>query len=107
MGIILVFISQALQTDLPAGLAEHAQCQTRDSNTNSSLPCSASFYNSNSTVSSNDVTPKDFGHGLLFWLVLLFMLFVLLVLAFHPKYRRVNAERKAKFEESVYIQSRE
>ena len=99
MGIALVFISQALQTDIST---EHAQCQTRDTHT-SHLPCPSSFYKTNSTLSGS-ITPKDFGHATLLYLFLMSGLFLLFVITFHPRYRRVEAEKTAKFEESVYIQ---
>lgn len=102
MGIVLVLISQLLQTDIST---EHAKCQTQDSHTNTStLPCSSSFYSDNSTTLSSEITPKDFGHATLLYLFLMAGLFLLFVITFHPKYRRVEAEKTAKFEESVYIQ---
>ena len=106
MGIALVFLGQLLETELPADQVGRANCQTRDSHTNSSLPCSSSFYNSNSIVNSgNTVTPYDFSHAMLLYLSLVTCVLVLMVVAFHPKYRRISAEKKAKFEESVHIQS--
>lgn len=102
MGIVLVFISQLLQSDIST---EHAKCHTRYSHTNTSdLPCSSSFYNNNSTTFPSAITPKDFGHATLFYLFSMAGLFLLFVITFHPKYRRVEAEKTAKFEESVYIQ---
>lgn len=103
MGIFLVFISQALQTNLSADLVERAQCQTKDTDTTSSLPCSASFYSKNSTT-LHSITPHDFSHAVLFYLFLMAGIFIFFVITFHPKYHRMNAEKKAKFEESVYIQ---
>ena len=101
MGIILVFISQALQTDIST---EYAQCQTQDTHHNTShLPCSSSFYKTNSTL-SNSITPKNFSHASLLYLFFMAGLFLLFVITFHPRYRRVEAEKTAKFEESVYIQ---
>ena len=104
MGIVIVFISQALQTSLPADQMHHSRCQTRDAHTNSSLPCSPSFY-TNSTTHNNTITPEDFGHAILFYLFLIAGVFILLVVAFHPRYRRISAEKKENFEASVYIQS--
>ena len=104
MGTVLIFISTPLQTPLPANLLDRAQCQTKDSRKNFTLPCSESFYN-NSTIHSSTITPQDFSHAMLFYLFLMAGIFIVLVLTFYPKYRRVDAEKKAKFEESVYIQS--
>ena len=106
MGIALLFLGQLLQTDLSADQLMQANCQTKDIHTNSSLPCPSSFYHQNSTLSfGRTVTPYNFGHAMLLYLCLVVVILVVMVLAFHPKYRRISAEKKAKFEESVYIQS--
>ena len=53
------------------------------------------------------MAPKDFSHALLLYLFLMATLFILFVIAFQPKYRRVEAERKARFEESVCVQRKD
>ena len=105
MGIVLVFLGQFLQTDLSPAQLERANCQTTDSHTNSSLPCSSFHTSPNSTNTAGTVTPYDFTHAMLLYLFLVAAILVLMVTGFHPKYRRISAEKKAKFEESVYIQS--
>ncbi|CAI8033190.1 Uncharacterized protein B0416.5 [Geodia barretti] len=106
MGIALLFLGQLLESELPRDQVERANCQATDSHTNSSLPCSSSFYDSNSTINTGKtVTPYDFTHAMFLYLSLVTCVLVLMVVAFHPKYRRISAEKKAKFEESVYIQS--
>ena len=105
MGIALLFLGQLLESELPRDQAGRANCQTRDSHTDSSLPCSSSFYNNNSINTGKTVTPYDFTHAMFLYLSLVTCVLVLMVVAFHPKYRRISAEKKAKFEESVYIQS--
>ena len=106
MGIALLFLGQLLESELPRDQVEKANCQATDSHTNSSLPCSSSFYDSNSTIhTGKTVTPYDFTHAMFLYLSLVTCVLVLMVVAFHPKYRRISAEKKAKFEESVYIQS--
>ena len=105
MGIILVLLSQALQTDLSPHLLQHAHCSARDIHGNDSLPCDYGYGNSTGRT-PRSITPMSFGNAQLLYLFLVAAIFLVFVILFRPVYRRVNAEKKASFEESVYVQSR-
>ena len=58
------------------------------------------FHNTTSYTGSNTKT-KDLTHALIFYLAFITVVFVLFVMAFPPRYRRVEAEKNAEFEKSI------
>ena len=93
MGIILVLIGQALQQDLqPVSKRAQSQCQVQlSANSSSLLSCHQS--NGTNSNTSNDI--KDLTHPLLIYCALGVSMLILLVVAFRPKYKRIEAEERA------------
>ena len=97
MGIVLVLLGQALQFDLPLGLISESVCSV-DSTNSSHLPCllknNPELRNLTNLDRSAEI-PKDFTHALLLYDGLAFAVLLLFVVAFRPKLRRLEMERRA------------
>lgn len=94
-GTVLVLIGQALETDLPKELWPQSQCSVDDV---SESPCFNSIYNisiQNSTALDPKV-PQDLTYTGLFYMGLMSLNFLIFVVAFRPRYRRLQADRRAK-----------
>ena len=101
MGIVLLLLGQVLQTDLSPHLMQFSKCNITSNaspTTNSSIY--TSFRNTTTHTGSNTQT-KDFGHALILYIALTTVMFVLFVVTFPPRYRRVEAEKRSEFEKSV------
>lgn len=93
MGIVLVLLGQALQFDLPLGLISESVCSV-DSTNSSHLPCLLELQNL-TDLDRSTKRPKDFTHALLLYDGLAFAVLLLFVVAFKPKLRRLEMERRA------------
>ena len=97
MGIILVLLGQALQFDLPPYLISESVCAV-DTTNSSQLPCllenTPELRNSTVLDPSSEI-PKDFTYALLLYNGLAFTILVLFVVAFRPKYKRLEMEKRA------------
>lgn len=102
VGIVMVVIGQVLQVDVSADLLPDSRCGTDSGSTNSSGPnC---FRNSNtSVIVDDDAHPQDLTNAMYFYLALIVLLFAFFVMVFKPQYRRVEAERKADLEASMFV----
>ena len=98
MGIVLVLLGQTLQFDLPLGLISESVCSA-DSTNSSQLPCllenNPELRNLTDLDRSAEI-PKDFTHALLLYDGLSFAVLLLFVVAFRPKLKRLEMERRAK-----------
>ena len=110
MGILLVFISSSvLATPLPQYLLQVNQCGStavsHHSGNTSTLP-SCFQVSRNSSVPSKLTESDELieqQHGVWFFAILISVIFVFFVFVFHPKYKRVESEKRASFEQSVYV----
>ena len=106
IGIILVFLSQVLSVEISPEQHPNHQCLSSTVNTSAST---LSCFKHNATdplpvVGSTKL--YDSSHTILLCLVLSVIAYITFVFAFHPKYRRNDAERVAKFERSVYVDNK-
>ena len=82
------------------------QCGSDFSSTNSSL-CHPIVYNASIPEDISDPGPlTELGPAMIFTPSFTAVIFVFYVLFFWPKYKRVQAEKKASFEESMYVGKR-
>ena len=99
MGIVLVLLGQALQFNLHPGLISESVCAVGSTNS-SQLPCllenNPELRNLTNLDLSSEI-PKDFTHALLLYDGLAFAVLLLLILAFRPKFKRLEMERRAVF----------
>ena len=96
MGIVLVLVGQAVQFDVPPGLRHHSQCSIPPIVGNSSHNCLSDLYPSNSSSPDDLVdTPKDLTFALLIYVGIGVAVLILLVVAFRPKLKRLEVEKRA------------
>ena len=98
MGIAIVLLSQVLQVDLTPDLMATNKCASTSNALNSSQP---SCFHSNNTGNHEypvgaSIQPKDLSYAVLFYVALETAVYLLFVLVFPPRYRRVEAEAEAK-----------
>ena len=109
VGIILVLLSQVLSTPLPYELQQVNQCgstiSTGSHGNVSTLPLcfQESHNNSIPSKTTESVSLVDQQHGVWFFSVMISVVFVFFVVVFRPKYKRVESEKRASFEQSVYV----
>ena len=97
MGIVLVLLGQGLQFNLSPDLLSESACAV-DSTNSSQLPCllenNPELRNLTDLDRSSEI-PKDFTHALLLYDGLAVAVLFLLVVAFRPKFKRLEMERRA------------
>ena len=98
-GILLVLLSQVLQFDIDSDLVHDAKCSNSDAQAASSRP---SCFNSSQPVSSA-ATPQDLTHAILLYVCLMVLVFIFFAIFFWPRYKRIEAEKKADFEASMFV----
>lgn len=91
MGIVLVLIGQAFQSEV---VVESSVCLVREVSNSSGFHCLASL-NSSST-GSGELVPQDFTNPLLFYMALGTVVLLVMVVLFRPRYRRLEVEQRAK-----------
>ena len=99
MGIVLVLLGQELEFDVSRESISESVCSLGSTNS-SQLPCLVENDPSLSNITHLDLSaeiPQDFTHALLFYDGLAFAVLCLLVLAFRPKYKRLEMEKRATF----------
>ena len=109
MGIVFVFMSQILSTDLSPELMQINQCGSSVVNDHygneSTMPsCFEESHNSSiASVIVESVQPRDQQHAVWFFAILMCAVYLFFVVVFRPKYKRVESEKRASFEQSVYV----
>lgn len=97
MGIILVLLGQGLQFNVSPDSLSESVCAA-DSTNSSKLPCllenNPDLRNSSNLDRSAEF-PQDFTHALLLYDGLAVAVLFLLVVAFRPKFKRLEMERRA------------
>ena len=101
MGIVLLLLGPVLQTDLSPDLMQFSKCNITSNASPTTNSCSR---NTTAHTGSNTQT-KDLGHALIFYVAFITVMFVLFVVTFPPRYRRVEAEKRAEFEKS-FVETR-
>jgi len=105
ISVPVLLISKALKTDLPPELWSTNKCgiysvpeieclQSSDvQNFTAQLESNWSYYGLSSSLVQNEEMSSDFTYSMLFLIGLSTVSLVLFVVAFRPKYRRVEAEQ--------------
>ena len=97
MGIVLVLLGQGLQFNLSSDQLSESVCAA-DSTNSSNLPCLLDNNPELRNLTNLDRSvefPKDFTHALLLYDGLAVAVLILLVVAFRPKFKRLEMERRA------------
>lgn len=97
MGIVLVLLGQGLQFNLSPDLLSESVCAA-DSTNSSKLPCLLENNPQLSNLTDLDRStelPKEFTHALLLYDGLAVAVLILLVVAFRPKFKRLEMEKRA------------
>ena len=97
MGIVLVLLGQGLQFNLSPDMLSKSVCAVGSTNS-SELPCllenNPELQNLTDLDRSAEI-PRDFTHALLLYDGLAVAVLLLLVVAFRPKFKRLEMERRA------------
>jgi hypothetical protein len=98
MGIVLVLLGQGLQFNLSSDQLSKSVCAA-DSTNSSKLPClldnNPELPHNSTNLDRSIELPKDFTHALLLYDGLAVAVLLLLVVAFRPKFKRLEMERRA------------
>jgi len=106
ISVPVLLVSKALKTDLPPELWSTNKCGTdivpeieclhwsNVQNLTMHLESNWSYYGLSSSLVQNEEMSSDFTYSMLFLIGLSTVGFVLFVVAFRPKYRRVEAEQE-------------
>ena len=109
MGVILVSASEFLATDLPSELKDVARCSISpadshySSNTSTVPHCFQNSTGHSKSTDNDDDEATEQKHTVWLFTILASVAFVFFVFVFRPKYRRVDSERRASFEQSTYV----